>query len=88
MQSILVIRHSLAGLKSEMIQIKRTRPLKRKKTDKERKKKLTRIEMNESYEFINNQNVQKYSNFYQSEASSMRTQEQIQNHDEDALFEE
>ena len=44
--------------------------------------------MNESYEFINNQNVQKYSNFYQSEASSMRTQEQIQNHDEDALFEE
>ena len=80
MQSILVIRHSLAGLKSEMIQIKRTRPLKRK-TDTKRKKKLTRIEMNESYEFINNQ-----KNYHQTEIDT--TTEQNQNDTEDALFEE
>ena len=61
-----------------MIQIKRTRPLKRK-TDTKRKKKLTRIEMNESYEFINNQN-------YQLETD--RTTELNQNVTEDALFEE
>ena len=80
LRSILVIRHSLAGLESGMIQIKRTRPLKRK-TDTKRKKKLTRIEMNESYEFINNQ---KY--YLQTETETAI--EQNQNATEDALFEE
>ena len=37
LRSILVIRHSLAGLESGMIQIKRTRPLKRKQTQKEKR---------------------------------------------------
>ena len=47
--------------------------------------------MNESYEFINYQNFQqKYPNFqkfYENETKS-RLQEPIQNHEEDALFEE
>lgn len=80
LRSILVIRHSLAGLESGMIQIKRTRPLKRKQTQKE-KKKLTRIEMNESYEFINNQK------YYLQTVTETAT-EQNQNATEDTLFEE